>query len=411
MQSYLLLQPDAPDPTIVALQAISIQLSSFATQGQFFNSTSPAFSLASIPPAPSPQLWAVWLNIVWFSSLILSLAAAVIGITVKQWIHEYLSGLWGTSREIARLREYRLQGLTKWRVDMVVAVLPLLLQVALGLFLAGLLILLWNLHHTVACVASALVGTLVLFSVCTTVLPLLQPDCAYLSPQSLGLFYAWEKTRYATTFVLGYILYPVRVALAISNRAARNAVRYCCSVLGLAPFLVPLWFRMPARRSMLQTYSYPLWSYDDDTVPQHVVWRGREQLAVERAAPALDSALVARAYTTTMDPARLDVAVACLAGLTRRDLWDCFRTVCMANARRWGLNTFGEPWASPVRPEVSAWVCYAGCWMEVRLRQVETWSTSSFDVGCAPLTRRWLGEVRCARAMRRSSGCSLFWRG
>ncbi|KAL1945534.1 hypothetical protein VTO73DRAFT_2385 [Trametes versicolor] len=52
----------------------------------------------------------------------------------KQWLNEYSSGVSGTSRHIARL--------------------------ALTLFLAGLLILLWGLHDTVAAIASTLVGLL-----------------------------------------------------------------------------------------------------------------------------------------------------------------------------------------------------------------------------------------------------------
>ena len=145
----------------------------------FVNSTAPAFpqDLLGTSSAPSPPSWAIWLNVFWFSSLICSLAAASIGITVKQWLNHYLLGLSGASRDVARLRQFRLNGLRRWHVEGIVAVLPVLLQIALGLFAAGLLVLLCNLHETVALVVACLVGVLFVFTVATSVLPAFRADC------------------------------------------------------------------------------------------------------------------------------------------------------------------------------------------------------------------------------------------
>ena len=90
---------------------------------------------------------------------------------VKQWLSEYNTGLTGASREIARLRQHRLNNLAKWHVAEIVAFLPILLQLALLLFFAGLLVLLWNLHPAVATVASVLIGILGAFTGVTIVLP------------------------------------------------------------------------------------------------------------------------------------------------------------------------------------------------------------------------------------------------
>ncbi|KAI0328800.1 hypothetical protein GY45DRAFT_1254186, partial [Cubamyces sp. BRFM 1775] len=189
VQSYPLLQPPPPpDPTFAALAQISAQLTSFSINLPFVNSTAPAFpqpqNLADPRSALSPPPWAVWLNVFWFSSLICSLAAASVGITVKQWLNHYVLGLSGASRDVARLRQFRLNGLRRWRVEGIVAVLPVLLQVALGLFSAGLLVLLWNLHWTVAVVVACLVGVLFVFTVITSVLPAFRADCSYISPQA-----------------------------------------------------------------------------------------------------------------------------------------------------------------------------------------------------------------------------------
>ncbi|KAI0351165.1 hypothetical protein OH77DRAFT_1411676, partial [Trametes cingulata] len=129
VESYTLLQPSQPDPTLLALERISAQLGSFLVLPPHVNSTQPPFqqSEAVFAPAglstPTP-LWAVWLNILWFSSLFCSLAAASIGMIIKQWLREYDSGVSGTSRRTTRLRQRRLNSLAKWRVPELVAALP-----------------------------------------------------------------------------------------------------------------------------------------------------------------------------------------------------------------------------------------------------------------------------------------------
>ncbi|KAI0832330.1 hypothetical protein BC628DRAFT_1309491, partial [Trametes gibbosa] len=158
VQSYLLLQPTPVDPSLLALQQISAQLSSFSTNSLFINSTYPALQRVDSPPPPVPTA-AIWLNTLWFSSLILSLSSASIGIMVKQWINEYSSGISSsTSHKAAQLRQYRLNGLIEWHVRHIVMLIPILLQLALALFLAGILVLLWTLDSTVAIVASLLVA-------------------------------------------------------------------------------------------------------------------------------------------------------------------------------------------------------------------------------------------------------------
>lgn len=158
VQSYQLLQPaPAPDPILIALQQISAQLTSFSMNPPFVNSTQPAYQQQDTPAPRAPRA-AVWLNALWFSSLVLSLSSASIGIMVKQWLSEYRSGIPpNTSRETVRLRQHRFNHLIKWRVGDIVTAIPILLQLALALFLAGLVMLLRMLHPTVAGVVSVLV--------------------------------------------------------------------------------------------------------------------------------------------------------------------------------------------------------------------------------------------------------------
>ncbi|RDX39858.1 hypothetical protein OH76DRAFT_1515219 [Lentinus brumalis] len=139
VELYKRLTPDPdPDPVLVALERISAQLSGFAVNPAFVNSSQPSFVLGDVKTPPVP-LWVVVLNALWFASLISSLAAASLAIMVKQWLTEYKSRVSGTSRQTARLRQLRLNSLQRWRVKEIVSFLPVLLQIASGLFFAGLL--------------------------------------------------------------------------------------------------------------------------------------------------------------------------------------------------------------------------------------------------------------------------------
>lgn len=189
VESYALLTPTGPDPVLDALQRISEQLSGFSVNPPFVNSTTPAWQQSTNTAQSLPQQWIVWLNALWFSSLICSLSSASIAIMVKQWLNEYNTGISGNSRQAARLRQYRLDGLIRWRVGTIISILPILLQTSLGLFFAGLLVLLWNLNHSVALAASTLVGVLFFFTIITSVLPAIRSDCSYKTPISTSFFY------------------------------------------------------------------------------------------------------------------------------------------------------------------------------------------------------------------------------
>ncbi|TFK93325.1 hypothetical protein K466DRAFT_450960, partial [Polyporus arcularius HHB13444] len=177
VESYHLLQPEPADPTLAVLKQISAQLNGYTLTPPFLNATNTT-GLTQVPfQAPAS---AVWLNSLRFSSLVFSFAAALLALFVKQWLYEGMVP--GTSPESARLRQYRFNGLLKWRVGTVVVVLPILLQLASILFLAGLLVLLWTLHNIVAAIASVLVGLVFTFVIGFTLLPVFKSDCSYRSP-------------------------------------------------------------------------------------------------------------------------------------------------------------------------------------------------------------------------------------
>ncbi|KAI0078000.1 hypothetical protein K474DRAFT_1556978, partial [Panus rudis PR-1116 ss-1] len=176
IESYRNLQEDPNDAMQRVLMHISMQLGSFTVSQGFANSTIPP-----IPPPPDfePSSAAQSVNILWFASLIIALMAASYGMLIKQWLREYLAGEETSPQAHLRVRCFRFPALRSWKVFEIVAILPLLLQLSLGLFLVGLCFFAYSIHHSIGFTCIPLValwGTLLFAS---TLAPILGPRCPY----------------------------------------------------------------------------------------------------------------------------------------------------------------------------------------------------------------------------------------
>ena len=105
----------------------------------FLNETAASLPTSSAFKAPGNV---VTINILWFTSLVLALAAALFGILAKQWCREYLRwhSVIATARENVLIRQVRFEAWDRWQVNAFIATIPAFLEVALTLFLVGLLI-------------------------------------------------------------------------------------------------------------------------------------------------------------------------------------------------------------------------------------------------------------------------------
>ncbi|KAI4524515.1 hypothetical protein K525DRAFT_193780, partial [Schizophyllum commune Loenen D] len=124
--------------------------------------------------SPLPSDVTTRINAFWFSSLTLSLTSALVGIVSKQWLREFLRDTGHSHQTNLAVRQVKHEGLTKWYVGAVIAAIPLLLQTALFLFLAGVIDLLWHLQKGVAVLISIICSSTMLFFIVTTVLPGIQ---------------------------------------------------------------------------------------------------------------------------------------------------------------------------------------------------------------------------------------------
>ncbi|KDR67793.1 hypothetical protein GALMADRAFT_1061877 [Galerina marginata CBS 339.88] len=190
IDSYKWLQEASDDQALQILARMSLQLSQGLSN----------VSALLVPPSPfSVSGSAVRINIFWFLSLTLSMATVLIGILCMQWLREFKRDAARSHKDAIAIRQMRYEGLVKWKVPLMLSLLPLLLQLALVLFFAGVLDLLWSLHRLVAIVITIAVGMVLLVLLGTTVLPALQShftrdpylqvgQCPYKSPQSWAFY-------------------------------------------------------------------------------------------------------------------------------------------------------------------------------------------------------------------------------
>jgi hypothetical protein len=110
----------------------------------------------------------------------------------RQWIQHYTSGTTETLRTEAFIRQYRIMGMKLWKVSFMIALLPVLLNLSLFLFLIGLDIYLWDLHSTIAAVVLAVTSLASLLGVIANFLPIIFPQCPYVTPVSATLYWAYR---------------------------------------------------------------------------------------------------------------------------------------------------------------------------------------------------------------------------
>lgn len=223
VQTYPMLQVDNTDTTnqLLAL-GVSTQLGAAGVMApQAVNATLRA--LVNTPPFyPSTSIRSV--NSLFFLSLVLSIAAAFIGIRAKQWIREYLN--WNaplpSPRENVLVRQVRMEDWDDWNVDAAIACVPALLEVAMVLFLVGVTILLWTLDNIVAIIVTVSVAAFLVVVSAFTVLPVFFVHCPYRSPT------AWALVR-----LLEFICYkvPLYAARAIKHLALWTNMHSLYSVL------------------------------------------------------------------------------------------------------------------------------------------------------------------------------------
>jgi hypothetical protein len=186
--SYPSLQQDPNTTTQSLLAQISQQLSNTNTNGTIH---------AAIPSTQtpfSPSTSAIFVNSVWFLSLVLSLTCALMATLLQQWARRYLQIVKRNHAPHVRahIREYFSRGARKFRIFGLVELLPSLLLLSVLLFFAGLVVFAFLANHTVAFITLAVVGFCFLSYIALTLMPLIHHDCPYYTPLTSVLWFSFQ---------------------------------------------------------------------------------------------------------------------------------------------------------------------------------------------------------------------------
>lgn len=181
IDSMKYIQEDNEKMTRDILVTISRQLS---------NSSLPAYGSGSVE-APA---WAIRANFLLFASLGFNLVAALTSVLALQWVRDYHVGLSRITmpRDKALRRHYRYQGARTWRLPEIFSILPILLHVALLLFVGGRCDWLFNINKTVA---TTMVITLIVSTtiyVGTQAIAAITPAALFRTPISKFAGFTWK---------------------------------------------------------------------------------------------------------------------------------------------------------------------------------------------------------------------------
>jgi hypothetical protein len=166
-------------------------------------------SALSIPPAFSPPKYAVWVNSLWFLSLVTSLTCGLQATLLQQWARRYINITQASPRahNRARIRAFFANGVETLHLPWVIEALPTLLHLSLFLFFAGLVIYLFNINHTVFAVVTWWVGFCTATYVGVTLMPLFRHDSPYYAPLSSSAWYLVNGVLYVTVKSLHWLVW------------------------------------------------------------------------------------------------------------------------------------------------------------------------------------------------------------
>ncbi|KAH9051833.1 hypothetical protein EDB87DRAFT_1693470 [Lactarius vividus] len=170
-------------------------------------------TISVIPSLPdpsqfSPSISAVWVNSLWFLSLLMSLTCALLATLLQQWARRFLRVThprYGPHKRSC-IRAFFSEGIDKLHLPWAVEALPTLLHTSLFLFFAGLVVFLFNIHHTVFGVVLWWVGLCTGTYLCITVLPIFRHDSPYYTPLSYSVWLLVSAFQYTVFRFLSWLV-------------------------------------------------------------------------------------------------------------------------------------------------------------------------------------------------------------
>ena len=188
------------------------------------NVTRPPIPSVAEPPRFSPPRYSIWVNSLWFLSLVMSLSCALLATSLHQWARRYIR-LTQPARcspeKRARMQAYFADGVDKMHIPWAVEGLPTLLHLSVFLFFGGLIIFLFNTNREVFISVVWWIGLFSLVYGSITLLPLIQQDSPYESPLTTPAWFLYASIQ--------YIAFKIRASVT-SGTVHYQAWRHQCDL-------------------------------------------------------------------------------------------------------------------------------------------------------------------------------------
>jgi hypothetical protein len=185
-------------------------------------------SLPASPPPFSPPNHAVWVNALWFLSLVISITCALLATLLQQWARRYLKVTQPrySPHKRARIRAFFAEGVDRFLLPWAVEALPTLLHVSLFLFFAGLVVFLRNVNLTIFKLVLSWVGVCTALYGCITLGPIFRHDTPYHTPLSLPAWHIVTGIQLVTFRVLQWLSTFLRIRSAAFTHFRELEKRY-----------------------------------------------------------------------------------------------------------------------------------------------------------------------------------------
>jgi Family of unknown function (DUF6535) len=169
------------------------------------------------PPPFSPPKFAIWVNALWFLSLVISLTCALLATLLQQWARRYVTVTQPprySPHKRARIRAFFADGVENFHLPWAVETLPTLLHLSLFLFFSGLIVFSLNVHYTIFYVIAWWIGLSAVAYGSITLMPIFRHDSPYYAPLSSSVWFLYTGVPYGVFRILavfarlGFFGYP-----------------------------------------------------------------------------------------------------------------------------------------------------------------------------------------------------------
>ncbi|KAI0260829.1 hypothetical protein BC834DRAFT_973124 [Gloeopeniophorella convolvens] len=173
-----------------------------------------------LPPLPdpssfSPSTSAIWVNVLWLLSLVISLTCALLATLLQQWARRYLRLARPACalHKRARIRNYLKEGVDKFYLPSVVEALPGLLHASVFLFFIGLSVFLAGINNIVFTAIVSCISASAGLYLLASLIPLFRHDTPYHTPLSTLFWVSDAWAQWALFRIVKYLYRPSPTSL------------------------------------------------------------------------------------------------------------------------------------------------------------------------------------------------------